>query len=325
MQTLRLFCDVVTHRSFSKAAAIHGITQSAASQRIRSLEARLGITLIDRSVRPPAVTPPGELLHRHGLDLIERYDELEQRVREFRAEPAGMVRVDAIYSAGVELLNQIKTDFQKLHAKIVVTVNYKHPDEVFEAVECRQCDLGVVSYPHRYRSVDCLPLRDEVMAVVCAAGHPLADCESVHASELHRRNMVGFDPGLPVGRHMRNYFKQHNAHPQISVMFDNLDTIKAVVAVTNQLAILPARAVRRETESGSLVAIPLEPRLVRPMGIIFRRRRPPASAVTGEQAASTASDSQTVLEQSGLLPATQLFAKFLLQKAGPQAESGPIP
>ncbi|MCC7205272.1 MAG: LysR family transcriptional regulator, partial [Phycisphaeraceae bacterium] len=64
MQSLRLFCDVAGHRSFSLAAKKHGITQSAVSQRVGQLEKRLGVTLLDRSVRPLALTPAGELFLR---------------------------------------------------------------------------------------------------------------------------------------------------------------------------------------------------------------------------------------------------------------------
>jgi DNA-binding transcriptional LysR family regulator len=72
MQTIRLYADVARYRSFSEAAREHGITQSAASQRIRSLEDRLGVMLIDRSVRPLALTPAGEVYGRGCIELLER-------------------------------------------------------------------------------------------------------------------------------------------------------------------------------------------------------------------------------------------------------------
>ncbi|MCC5830479.1 MAG: LysR family transcriptional regulator [Phycisphaeraceae bacterium] len=321
MQNLRLLCDVVSLRSFSKAAQVHGITQSAASQRVLALERSLGVKLIDRSVRPLTATPPGELFHRHCLDILERYDELERRVREYRPEPAGHIRVDAIYSAGVELLNQVKTEFESQHPKVRVLVNYKHPDEVFEAVERQQCDLGVVSYPARYRGVDSFPLRDEIMAVVCGTGHGLASRKRLHVRELSGLPMIGFDPGLPVGRHLKHYFREHESHPRITNVFDNLDTIKAVVAVTDQVAILPHRAVRREVAAGSLVAISLEPKLVRPMGIIFRRRAR-AGGMAAKDIGPADRASSSALSHLGLLPAVQLFAEFLLSKIGPEDSQG---
>ena len=92
MQTMRLFRDVALSRSFSRAAAEHGITQSAASQRIGALEKRLGVTLIDRSVRPPGLTPAGELYLRECRELIDRYDQLERRLVHLQQRPTGQVR-----------------------------------------------------------------------------------------------------------------------------------------------------------------------------------------------------------------------------------------
>ncbi len=294
MFTLRLFCDVVQHRSFSQAAAEHGITQSAASQRISGLEKRLGVTLIDRSVRPLGLTPAGELFARECLELLERYDDLEQRVRSFDPEPAGTIRVDAIYSAGIVLLKQVKEQFEQRYRRANVVIAYKHPDAVYNSVHGFECDLGVVSYPQRWRDVACIPLREEVMAVVCAAGHPLAQRQRIDAAELADWPLVGFDQDLPVGRHVRRYLREHQVNANIGLQFDNVDTIKGVVAVTDQVAILPRCTVGREVAAGTLAVVDLEPRLVRPMGIIHRRRN---------------------RQGGGLTPAAQALVDFLVEKA----------
>src|SRR4030095_11810309 len=60
LETLRLFCDVVRHRSFSRGAAQNVVSQSAASQAMQQLEAELGVALLDRTKRPFVVTPEGQ-------------------------------------------------------------------------------------------------------------------------------------------------------------------------------------------------------------------------------------------------------------------------
>ena len=80
MHGLRIFCDVAKYHSFSQAAQEHGITQSAASQRVGQLEKKLGVKLINRSVRPLVLTAAGEE-YLHGCqELLGRYDLLERRV-----------------------------------------------------------------------------------------------------------------------------------------------------------------------------------------------------------------------------------------------------
>jgi len=300
MLTLRLFCDVVRLQSFSLGARRHHITQSAASQRIGALERQLGVTLIDRSVRPLTVTPAGSMYFNEVQELLERYDQLESRITQLGAEIAGEVRVDAIYSAGIDLLQKIERQFQVRYPQVTIATRYRRPEEVYDSVRHRQCDIGIVSYPRTWRGVNWIPLRDEVMSVVCNPGHALAMQRSVHASELDRWSMVSFDPTLPLGRHIQRYLRKHNAEPGITNVFDNIDTLKSAVAVTDQIAILPKRTAVREVRAGTLALVELRPRLTRPLGIIHRRR--------------SGASPQT------LPPAVQAFVEFLLEHAGARVD-----
>jgi len=95
LDDLAAFAIVGRERSFTKAAAKIGVSQSALSQTIRQLEARLGVRLLTRTTRNVAPTEAGERL----LGVVEpRFDEIEQEldaVRELRQKPAGTVRITA--------------------------------------------------------------------------------------------------------------------------------------------------------------------------------------------------------------------------------------
>ncbi|MAE66314.1 MAG: LysR family transcriptional regulator [Phycisphaeraceae bacterium] len=272
MQTIKLFCDVARLRSISRAAVAHGITQSAVSQRISQLEKRLGVTLLDRSVRPLALTDAGRAYHGGCLDLLERYQRLERQVSAL-SRLEGSVRVEAIYSAGIDLISQVRRDFLQEHPRAVVEVEYKRPEAVHESVRQGRCDLGIVSYPGRWRDVSAIPLRDERMAVVCHPNHPLARYRRVEASALASWPMVTFETDLPAGRHIDRYLRENGVTPVVDNVFDNMDTIKGAVAVTDRFAILPERNVQREAAAGTLAVIELLPKLCRPLGIIHPRRQ----------------------------------------------------
>ncbi len=273
MQTLRLFCEVATCRSFSEAAARYGVTQSAASQRIGQLEKRLGVTLIDRSVRPLRPTPAGALFLDECRHILERYDRLEKRVQGLEIEPAGDLIVDAIYSAGIDLLNDVREDVESRYPRVRVTLDYKRPDAVVDAVREQRCELGIVSYPSQWRGVGMTRLWREPMGVICSPKHELAGEGTIDVSHLARWRLATFEPTLPVGRAVRRYLREHGVKPNVENVFDNIDTIKSAVAVTDEIAIVPRRTVRREVEAGSLALIELTPGLYRPMGLIYRARK----------------------------------------------------
>ncbi|MEE2778540.1 MAG: LysR family transcriptional regulator [Acidobacteriota bacterium] len=271
MQTLRLFCDVAAHRSFSRAAALHGITQSAVSQRVHQLEKKLGVVLLDRSVRPPALTAAGELFTREARQIVDHYDDLTERVAQIEGRVKGDVTVAAIYSAGIDLLHTLREGFQAEHPTVHIHLEYKRPEEVDHSVREGTCDFGIVSYPASWRGMSVRPLRDERMSVVCAPGHALATRERLEARELDGLEMIGFDSALPVGRHIRRYLKAERVKTVFTQGLDNIDTLKSVLAISNAVAILPRRTVGREVDAGTLATVELEPALNRPLGIIYTR------------------------------------------------------
>jgi DNA-binding transcriptional LysR family regulator len=286
LDAVRLFCEVAQHRSVSRAAELHGVTQSAASQRIQGLERELGVQLIDRSTRPLSLTAAGELYFRGCRRILASYERLKQRVaitgHHGQAngtlvddpELRGEVAIAAIYSSGIDLLNQVTSAFEREHPRATISINYLQPEAVYDAVRHDQCDIGILSYPQRWAGIGWTHLREEPMAVVMRAGHPLARAEVVHAGELAAYDVVSFDTELPIGRHIRKYLGQHCEGAQVVNQFDNIDTIKTYVAQADAVAILPRRTVQREVAAGILAAATLVPRLTRPLGIVYSRSRP---------------------------------------------------
>jgi DNA-binding transcriptional LysR family regulator len=269
---LKVFCDVVGWRSFSRAADENGISQSGASQVVHQLEQRLGVKLIDRSKRPFVLTPEGETYYEGCRKLVQRYDALEDQVRTLHEEVAGRVRVVSIYSVGLHLMNRYLHQFLSYYPKANVRLEYQHPHRVYEAVEKDQADIGLVSYPRASRSVDAIPWREEPMVLVCAASHPLAQREVIDLELLQNENFIGFDADLTIRRELDRVLQLHDIEVRVVMEFDNVETMKRAVEIGAGVSILPEPAVAAEVAGGTLKAVRLSTdELVRPLGIIHRR------------------------------------------------------
>jgi len=274
LDTLRVFCDVVRCRSFSRGSALNHISQSAASQAVHQIERHLGVQLIDRTKRPFILTPEGEVCFEGMREVLEKYDGVESQERSLRKEIAGQVRVAAIYSVGLHDMSQAMQDFMRQYPKAKVRLEFLHPGKVYDAVLNDEVDLGIVSYPTSVRGLTVIPLRTENMVLVCCPEHRLANMKRVTISQLRGENFIGFDRELMIRRELDRYLRENQVTVNMVMEFDNIETIKQAVEIGSGISILPEPTVRKEIEAGSLVAVPLAIRkLRRPIGIIHRQRK----------------------------------------------------
>jgi LysR family transcriptional regulator, transcriptional activator of the cysJI operon len=274
LTNLRLIRDVAHHHSVSKAAHLNGITQSAASQRIRELETRLGVELFDHSRRPLTATAAGRLYLDYCRDVLRRHDELEAALRELRKDARGTVRLAAIYSVGLSEMSEIEARFAKRFPDAELRVSYLRPEKVHEAVIEDKADIGLMSYAESSREVLALPWREEEMVVAIAPNHPLSHRNSVPASALEGELFVGLDEDLPINNQIERYLREHKVTVEMALHFDNLQMVKEAVAHGAGISIIPKRIMREEVRLGRIIALRLEPaELYRPVRIIHRRRK----------------------------------------------------
>src|SRR5437870_6710008 len=149
LASLKVFCDVVRHRSFSQAAHANEITQSAASQIVSQLEKRMGVQLIDRSTRPLQLTSLGQTYYEGCRTLLQQFMDLEASIRTAHTQIAGTVQVAAIYSVGLSDMGQYVERFTGEQPNASVHIEYHHPDRVYERVLDGTADLGLVSFPRK--------------------------------------------------------------------------------------------------------------------------------------------------------------------------------
>jgi DNA-binding transcriptional LysR family regulator len=274
LAALQLFCDVVRCRSFSQAATMNNISQSAASQAVMQLEKELGVQLVDRTKRPFILTPEGEIYYNGFSDMLSRYEATQADIRSLREEVAGMVRVAAIYSIGLHEMRTCMQDFMSRYPKARVKLQYLLPARVVESVLNGEVDLGVMSYPTATRDIAVIPLRSEQMVLVCHPQHHLADRKEVSIKDLQGENFIAFDRELAICKELDRHLREHQVTVRRVMEFDNIETIKQAIEIGAGISVLPAPTIRREVAAHLLAAVPItDDQLERPIGIIHRQRK----------------------------------------------------
>jgi DNA-binding transcriptional LysR family regulator len=275
LETLRLYCDVVRLRSFSRGAEQSFVSQSAASQAVQQLESHLGVALIDRTRRPFVVTREGEAFYTAARGILDAWDKAKNEVAAVKARVDGTVRVAAIYSVGLHDVSRPMQQFMSLYPQAHVQLECLHPHKVVEAVLSGQADIGIMSYPPSDRALSVVQLREEPMALVCHPQHRLARRRVVMPAELNGEPFVAFDPGLTIRKAIDRALRAQNVRVSIVMEFDNIETIKQAIIIAAGVSILPRHTVQKEASIKTLATVDVAvPDLVRPVGIVHHRQKP---------------------------------------------------
>src|SRR2546421_6244218 len=193
IDSLKVFCDLAETESFTKAAQINQITQSAVSQQISSLERTFKSLLIERSKKKFRLTREGEILYDYSKQVIQIYDSLHHRLQEVKDIISGTIRVSTIYSIGLHDLPPYLKKFLKAFPTVNVHVEYRRSNQVYEDVLGNVVDLGLVAYPTKDNKLELVPLRKDTLVLICHPQHPLARSKTVKLSQLAGQKFIGFE------------------------------------------------------------------------------------------------------------------------------------
>jgi DNA-binding transcriptional LysR family regulator len=272
LESLKMFVDVVETGSFSRAAQLNHVTQSAVSQQIRALENRYEQRLLSRSARQVTPTPAGERLFRGCKEILARFSEVEGEIREQATEVSGACNVSCIYSVGLHELHTIQKELLRAHPKVNVRLNYRRSDQVYDDVILGAADLGLVAYPQPRAGVDIVPFREDKLALVLPPNHPLASKGKVAMASVPGLPFIGFDREAPSRKGIDKLFRDKGLELNVTMEMDNVETIKRAVELGLGVSILPVPTVQRELQAGTLVTKQFtEPGFTRPIGILVRK------------------------------------------------------
>jgi len=274
IESFKMFCDLAESGSFTKAAQTNGVTQSAVSQQVSSLERQLDCLLIERSKKQFRLTREGQLLYEHGHQIVQAHDSLLARLQEVKHIVSGSIRVATIYSIGLHDLPPYLKQFLRAHPTVNIHVEYLRANQVYDDVLGNVADLGLVAYPEPDSRLECILLRNEVLSVICHPNHPLARSPSLQSAQLQDQRFISFEPDIPTRKALDRHFQHQQVSVRTVMEFDNIETVKRAVEVGAGIAIVPEGTVSDEVAKGSLCLIPLANRsLLRPLAVIHRKTK----------------------------------------------------
>lgn len=275
---LEAFEAVVTHGSFTRAAADLHLTQPAVTRQIAALEASLRTRLFERLGRGVRLTSSGEALHRQAAAIVRLVAAAREEMADIEAGRAGHVAIGASTTLATYVLPVALGAFRRAHGRVVISVHTGLSAEVVEMVRSGQSDLGLVTTETADRVLTQVVLGPYETRAVVPAGHPMAAHREVGVEELARWPMLLMETGTSLRAFVDRLMSSAGVEEQVSVEIDNVEAIKRMVEAGIGISFLPEVAVREEVRAGRLVAIAIAGVRQAHRRIVLARRRDRALA-----------------------------------------------
>lgn len=256
VRRLRVLAALDEAGSFSAAARVRGMTQSAVSQHLAALERDLDLALIDRRLRPLQLTEIGLRLARHGRTVQSQLALAEQEVLELAGRRKARLRLGAFPSALTTFVPAALRRFRTNHPEVELSLVDGHMPQLLRLIEADEVDLALI-YGHEdvpgpdSAGVVRDHLRDDDYRVVLPRDHRLAGKRSLRLVDLADETWVGSRSGGWF-RIVAAACRAEGFTPSVALTSDDYLAVQAFVAATLGVAVIPGLAVRPSRQLTSL-------------------------------------------------------------------------
>lgn len=242
------------YRNFRRAADAAHVSQPTLSQQIRALEARLGVTLVERNESPVQLTPIGRDVVARARKILLGMKDVEDLARRSKDGMAGTIRLGVSPTLGPYLMPNIVATLHRRYPDMRLYIREGIPDEQARDLARGDLDMMLSPLPVSGSDLHIEPLFREPLHIVCLPEHPVAQSKRVRKKDLAGVSFLSLD-------------RRHHAHRQVSEICDelgaellegyegtSLDSLRQMCGSGLGFAVLPELYLRSEVGGENMVA-----------------------------------------------------------------------
>ena len=259
---LEIFSKVVDLGSFSKAAEAVFLVQASVSERIASLEKKIGTRLLDRMGRKVIPTAAGELLHKHATLLIEMKETARLEMEKFLGLEQGEISMGGSTIPGEYILPALISKFNKKYPYLSVKLKISDSSDIEKRVLAGQLELGVIGSKSTHPNILSQQLWEDELVLAVPVDHPFARRKSVSLKKLRETPFILREEGSGTLKilevYLRDFGEDSTNAFQVSARFGSSTAVKEGIKSGLGLSILSARAIDTELKAGLLKAVKIK-------------------------------------------------------------------
>jgi DNA-binding transcriptional LysR family regulator len=273
---LQVFYTVARQLSFTKAAEQLFMTQPAVTFQVKQLEEQFNTRLFERTHGKITLTPTGQLVLEYAERILGLSEEMGKRVSELTGSVSGPLLLGASTTIAEFILPRVLGEFKARHPQVQTHMAVGNSETIENYVADHTIDLGLIESPSHLPSLHTEVCCDDELVMICAPDYKLAGQAVVTPQQIAGEPYISRESGSGTRDFADNYFRQTGIAPEdlnIVMELGSPEAVKGVVETGIGVAIMSRATVVKELKLGSLVAIPLAPRLIRTLSLVCPREK----------------------------------------------------
>ena len=280
---------IATHGTITRAATAAGLTQSALTRQLQSMESRLSTQLFERTTRALRLTPAGETLLRETMPVTRIMDAALQNLSAKFLNPVQEVRVGISRSLALSHFPGILHAHLRRSSGVKTVIEHLPGTQLLTRLEAGDLDLAVLCPPARLPTSLMVTHRmeDRFHLIAPAARKPPSVSMKKQHWSAQLTSWLNSQPWLLINRagqtglRMRRWLKTHSIKPEIAMEPDDFDLIVHLVALGLGIGLVPRRALAGFPRKRQISRIALPEEFSRSLAVVVPKLGRTPTHVTG--------------------------------------------
>ena len=263
---LHIFRSVVQAGGVTRAAERLNRVQSNVTTRVRQLEAELGVKLFIRDGKRLKLSPPGQLLLAYADRLLDLAQEAREALHD--EKPRGLLRLGAMESTASVRLPVPMNEYLRRYPDVTLELHTNNPMKLSTALLNGDIDAAIVAEPLADAPFEKVPLYDEELLIIAAAGHP-----PIRSPKGARpRTVLAFETGCPYRLRLEKWFAHSGEMPDRIVEITSYHAVLGCVVAGMGVSLVPRMVLATFPDARLLSLHPLPSGLGRAMTVLMWRK-----------------------------------------------------
>lgn len=269
---LQVFYTVAKQLSFTKAAELLFMTQPAVTFQVKQLEEHFNTRLFERSHSKISLTPAGDLVLDYAERILNLTAEMETRMGEMTGQISGILMLGASTTIAEYMLPRKLGDFKVRYPQVQARLTVANSETIESKVADHTLDVGLIEAPSQHPQLKSIVCCMDELVMICSPQHAFAKYADIAPMQMAEQPYISRETGSGTRNVVDDYLRQGGVHPEdlhIVMELGSLEAIKGAVEAGLGIAIVSRSTILKELKLGDLVAIPLNPPLIRPLSVVY--------------------------------------------------------